>query len=191
VNDTTASSLTVSTMARGGGGGNEHLEGGGGGFASATTVVTGVGNVTGQGSAVGGPGGSCGSDCFEGARGGNAASAPTVTAAGSGNASRSATGAGVEVLPWGAPHPGRAGSAAARPRPQLHLGVPAMPTLQAPHKVVQAEALGLAGAVTAATPHRPRPRPAAGPRLPLVTLLLEEGGSGSPLTVLPVPPTPL
>ena len=43
----------------------------------------------------------------------------------------------VEVV--GATHRAEAGTAAARPHPQLRLGVPAMPMLQAPHKVVQAE----------------------------------------------------
>jgi hypothetical protein len=57
VNDIAARSLLASTIANGGNGGSEHLDATSGGIGTATTVVSGIGNVVGQSSAKGGNGG--------------------------------------------------------------------------------------------------------------------------------------
>jgi hypothetical protein len=103
VNDIMATSLLGSTIANGGTGGFEHLGGNAGGTATATTVVSGVGNVQGQSSASGGVGGGCGDGSCRGGNGGNAAASTTATGgAGYANANSTANGGagGSAILGW-------------------------------------------------------------------------------------------
>jgi hypothetical protein len=94
VYDVAASSLLASTVASGGNGGREHLNSADGGAGTATTIVSGIGSVLGQSSALGGNGGNATDDIqsFPG-NGGSAIASTTATGAnGSTNAFSTATG---------------------------------------------------------------------------------------------------